>query len=85
MYRNYFKLYLYKPLADECKKRKCVFDHGDCMTRNTPAVVSNLTKKVYYFEVYDQFQDTTKFASVKHFFSHFYPEKDSIHQGVYVY
>ena len=47
------------------------------MTRNAQWVFSNFTKKVYYFEVYEQFQETTKFASVKHSFSHFYPEKDS--------
>ena len=39
-------------------------------------VVSNFTKLVYYFEVYDQ--NITKFASVKHFFSQFYRENDSI-------
>ena len=51
------------------------------MTRNgnTQREVSNFTKEVYYFEVYDQFQDTTKFASVKHFLANFYPEKDSLH------
>ena len=47
------------------------------MTRDTQGVVSNVKKKVYYFKVC-QFQDTTKFALVKHLFSHFYPENDSI-------
>ena len=32
-------------------------------------IVSNFTKKVYYFEDYDQFQNTTKCASVNHFLS----------------
>ena len=64
--------YLYKPLDDECKKRNCVFDHSDFyMTRNTSGVVSNFTKKIYYSDVYDQLQDKTKFASVKHFFRQF--------------
>ena len=49
------------------------------MIRNTQGVVSNFTKKVHYFEVYNQYQDAAKFALVKQFFfSQFYPEKDRV-------